>query len=63
MHPRNNSKGNVDKTLGIYLEFTPSKDWQRRLLRALEMLVGDKDSHSLTRHIRVLELTRKEKKK
>lgn len=63
MHPRKNSKGSVDKTLGTYFEFTPSEDSRERLLRALEMLLGDNDSGSLTGPIGVLELTQKEKKK
>ena len=61
MQPNKNSKQNKDQTLEICLEFVPSKDGQRRLLQAFEMLLEDKDTCNLTRQARMLEWNHKKK--
>ncbi len=61
MQSNKNSKQNRDQSLEICLEFVPSKDGQRRLLQAFEMLLEDKDSCNLTRQSRMLELNHKKK--
>ena len=61
MQSNKNSKQNRDQSLEICLEFVPSKDGQRRLLQAFEMLLEDKDSCNLTRQARMLELNHKKK--
>lgn len=62
MNTNKGFKENMGQTLEICLEFVPSKDGQRRLLQAFEMLLEDKDSCSLTRQTRMLELSHKKKK-
>lgn len=61
MQPNKNAKQNRDESLEICLEFVPSKDGQRRLLQAFEMLLEDKDSCNLTRQAQELELNHKKK--
>lgn len=61
MQSNKNSKQNMGQILEVCLEFVPSKDGQRRLLQAFEMLLEDKDSCNLTRQARMLELNHKNK--
>ena len=59
MHPNKGSKENMGQTLEVCLEFVPSKNWQRRLLQAFEMLIEDKDPRNLTKEVWALKLGHK----
>ncbi len=62
MHPNKGSKKDMDQILEVCLEFVPSKDGQRRLLQAFEMLLEGKNSSNLTRQGRVLDLNHRKRK-
>ena len=62
MNTNKGSKENMGQTLEICLEFVPSKDGQRRLLQAFDMILEEKESCNLTRQARMLELKHKKKR-
>lgn len=58
MHQNKDSQKGIEKTLKVYLKFMPSEHWERRLLRAFEMLLDDKNAHGLTGQGHLLEYNR-----
>ncbi len=49
MNTKKGSKGNMDQTLNVCLEFVSSENWQMRLVQAFEMLMEGNDALSLTK--------------